>query len=227
KVVKKGGRVLATTLTNRMSENLTKYYEEKGVRVRYLHSDIETLERIEIIRELRLGSFDVLVGINLLREGLDIPEVALVAILDADKEGFLRSERSLIQTFGRAARNVEGRVICYADRMTGSLERAIAETNRRRERQAEYNKVHHITPVSITKEIRDSLYAASEADYVTVPVPKRTEMDVPLAEIPRVITALGKEMARKAKNMEFEEAGRIRDEIKRLKVLELEYGIKS
>ncbi|MDO8643885.1 MAG: helicase-related protein, partial [bacterium] len=140
KVTAKGGRVLVTTLTKRMSENLTKYYEEKGIRVRYLHSDIETLERIEIIRELRLGSFDVLVGINLLREGLDIPEVTLVAILDADKEGFLRSERSLVQTFGRASRNVEGRVICYADKMTGSMQRAIGETDRRREIQAAYNK---------------------------------------------------------------------------------------
>ncbi|EKD42668.1 MAG: hypothetical protein ACD_73C00067G0002 [uncultured bacterium] len=227
-VVAKGERVLVTTLTKKMAENLTKYYAEVGVRVRYLHSDIDTLERIQILRELRLGSFDVLVGINLLREGLDIPEVSLVAILDADKEGFLRSARSLIQTFGRAARNVEGRVICYADTITKSLKKAMDETDRRRIIQAEYNKKHGITPQTIKKEIRNDLYAASDADYFTVDVgPVLKENDVPPDEIPALIRSLKKQMDKHAKNLEFEKAAHLRDEVKSLNEKLLAYGIKS
>ena len=164
----KSQRVLVTTLTKRMAEDLTEYMHEAGIRVRYLHSDIETLERIEIIRDLRLGAFDVLVGINLLREGLDIPECALVAILDADKEGFLRSQTSLVQTIGRAARNIDGRVVLYADKMTRSLEAAIGETNRRREKQQAFNAANGITPESIRKQVTDILQSVAEADYVTV-----------------------------------------------------------
>jgi excinuclease ABC subunit B len=223
-VVEKGERVLVTTLTKRMAENLTQYYAEAGIKVRYLHSDIETLERIETLRDLRLGAFDVLVGINLLREGLDLPEVSLVAILDADKEGFLRSERSLVQTFGRAARNVNGRVICYADTLTGSLKKAIAETERRRSIQEEYNQKYGITPQTIIKEIRDAIHV-SEADYFTPPIDGEAgKPDIPLHEIPKVIEALQKKMKKLAKDMQFEEAAEVRNEIKRLRQMELEYG---
>jgi excinuclease ABC subunit B len=216
-----GYRTLVTTLTKRMAEDLTEYLHENGVRVRYMHSDVETLERIEIVRDLRLGAFDVLVGINLLREGLDIPECALVAILDADKEGFLRSETSLIQTIGRAARNVDGKVILYADRITGSMTRAMAETDRRRQRQESFNLAHGITPASIKKNIADILGSAYERDHVLVdsgladdPVPFGHNLRTHLAE-------LEKKMRAAAADLEFEEAARIRDEIKRLQATEL------
>jgi excinuclease ABC subunit B len=215
--VEAGDRVLVTTLTKRMAEELTEYYGDHGVRVRYLHSDIQTIERSEIIRELREGVFDVLVGINLLREGLDIPEVSLVAILDADKEGFLRATRSLIQTIGRAARNVNGTVILYADKETDSIKKTLAETGRRRERQREYNVEHGITPQTVKKRIsslRDSIW---EADYVTVP--KRTERpepDVPIHELPGVIEALRGEMQEAAKALEYERAAELRDRIRAL-----------
>ena len=223
-VTGQGERVLVTTLTKRMSENLTKYYLEKGVRVKYLHSEVETLERMEILRDLRLGKFDVLVGINLLREGLDLPEVSLVAILDADKEGFLRSERSLIQTFGRAARNVHGKVICYADKMTASLQKAMGETQRRREIQEVYNKKNGITPQTIIKAIRDSLVVAN-ADYVTPELPEAMGGEVALYKIPDRVEELKKEMKKLAKELQFEEAAQIRDEIERLKKIELKFGI--
>src|SRR5206468_398727 len=179
--VEKGERVLVTTLTKRMAEDLTQYYHELGVKVRYLHSDIDTLERIEILRDLRRGAFDVLVGINLLREGLDLPEVSLVAVLDADKEGFLRSSGSLIQTIGRAARNVNGRAVLYADVITASMDRAIRETNRRRAVQKAYNEANHITPQTIIKPIDMSLVAVAESDYVTVPLEDETESETPLS----------------------------------------------
>ena len=210
-------RVLVTTLTKRMAEQLTDYYAEHEIKVRYLHSDIQTIERTEIIRELREGVFDVLVGINLLREGLDIPEVALVAILDADKEGFLRATRSLIQTIGRAARNVNGAVILYADTETKSIRATLAETTRRRRAQLAYNKAHGITPKSVTKAIsslRDSIW---EADYVTVPkTPERFEPEVPAHELPALLDALRAEMKRAAKELEFERAAEIRDRIQTL-----------
>ncbi|OSQ46733.1 excinuclease ABC subunit UvrB [Thalassospira alkalitolerans] len=216
----KGQRVLVTTLTKRMAEDLTEYLHEHGIRVRYLHSDIDTLERIEIIRDLRLGVFDVLIGINLLREGLDIPECALVAILDADKEGFLRSKTSLVQTIGRAARNVDGRVLLYADKMTGSLEYAIDETNRRREKQVAYNKAHGITPESIRSKIRDVLQSVAEQDYVTVDT--GVSGDVMIGHNLRAhIEDLEKRMREAAGNLEFEEAARLRDEVKRLEDQEL------
>ena len=224
KRVAAGERVLVTTLTKRMAEDLTEYYRELGVSVRYLHSDIDTLERIGIIRDLRLGKFDVLVGINLLREGLDIPEVSLVAILDADKEGYLRSETSLIQIFGRSARNVNGRVILYADRVTDSMARAISETRRRRQIQEEYNEKNNITPASIKKSVTDILSTIYEADYYTVPLEKtEEEPDVPPERISQAISNLDREMKEAAKNMEYETAAQKRDQIKKLRELEMKY----
>jgi len=216
-------RVLVTTLTKKMAEDLTDYYHELGVRVRYLHSDIETIERVEIIRDLRKGTFDVLVGINLLREGLDLPEVSLVAILDADKEGYLRSERSLIQTIGRAARNVNGTVILYADGVTASMRAAIDETNRRRAVQEEYNKEHGITPQTVQKAISASLIEIAEADYVDLAgVAEAPDEYVPLVDIPKRVAALRKEMRAAAADLEFERAAELRDEIQRLQARELE-----
>ena len=222
-VAKRGYRTLVTTLTKRMAEDLTEYLHENGVRVRYMHSDIDTIERIEIIRDLRLGAFDALVGINLLREGLDIPECALVAILDADKEGFLRSETSLVQTIGRAARNVDGRVILYADAMTGSMQRAIEETSRRRMKQKAFNEANGITPASIRRGIQDILGSVYEADHVTV--------DIGLADgaaigqnLNATVADLEKRMKKAAGNLEFEEAARLRDEIKRLQTVALAVG---
>jgi excinuclease ABC subunit B len=220
--LKQKERVLVTTLTKRMAEDLTEYYAELGLRVTYLHSDITTLERAKIIRDLRLGVFDVLIGINLLREGLDIPEVSLVAILDADKEGFLRSERSLIQTCGRAARNVHGEVIFYADHMTTAIMRAIEETDRRRKLQAGYNRRHHITPTTIKKSIRDVLTSVYEADYYTVPVAaEETEEFLTVEDITRRIESLEEEMKRAARDLEFERAAELRDRIRALRQQEL------
>ncbi|TVQ57483.1 MAG: excinuclease ABC subunit UvrB [Rhodobacteraceae bacterium] len=213
-----GNRALVTTLTKRMAEDLTEYLHEQGVRVRYMHSDIDTIERIEILRDLRLGAFDVLVGINLLREGLDIPECALVAILDADKEGFLRSETSLIQTIGRAARNVDGRVIMYADKITGSMERAMRETERRRAKQLAYNEAHGITPQSIRKNIGDILQSVYERDHVTPQIEGPAKVGANLAAH---LDALRAQMLKAAENLEFEEAARLRDEVRRLEAVEL------
>ncbi len=213
KVIEKEERVLITTLTKKMSEDLTNYLKEIGIKVKYLHSDIDTLERVEIIRDLRLGKFDVLVGINLLREGLDIPEVSLVAILDADKEGFLRSETSLIQTIGRAARNSEGKVIMYADKITKSMESAIAETIRRREIQMLYNEEHNITPTTIKKKVRDSIEATVAADEETIYGIKETDN---IEEIKENITMLQAEMMEAAQNLQFERAAELRDKIKQL-----------
>jgi excinuclease ABC subunit B len=222
-VARRGYRTLVTTLTKRMAEDLTEYLHENGVRVRYMHSDIDTIERIEIIRDLRLGAFDALVGINLLREGLDIPECAFVAILDADKEGFLRSETSLVQTIGRAARNVDGKVVLYADVVTGSITRAMEETDRRRQKQTAYNQANGITPSSIRRGIQDILGSVYEADHVTV--------DIGLADAPAIghnlqatIAELEKRMKEAAGNLEFEEAARMRDEIKRLQSVALAIG---
>jgi excinuclease ABC subunit B len=222
---KKGERVLVTTLTKRMAENLSAYYGNLGVKVKYLHSDIHTLERVSIIRDLRLGEFDVLVGVNLLREGLDIPEVSLVAILDADKEGFLRSERSLIQTSGRAARNLSGQVIMYADKITDSIKICLSETKRRREIQRRYNEEHHITPESIKKSIHDILASVYEADYVTVPVVSEDrKIYVSENELPVMIKKLKEEMKEAAKNLEFEKAAELRDQIKEYTGILLEMG---
>jgi excinuclease ABC subunit B len=222
-----GYRSLVTTLTKKMAEDLTEYMHEQGVRVRYMHSDVDTLERIEILRDLRLGSFDCLIGINLLREGLDIPECGLVAILDADKEGFLRSETSLIQTIGRAARNVDGRVILYADRMTGSMERAIAETDRRRERQVAYNTEHGITPESVKrdiKEILDSPYESRAMDKLTSTEAKADSRPFTGSNFQAALKDAEARMREAASNLEFEEAARLRDEIKRMKLMDLEFA---
>ncbi len=223
--IDKNERVLVTTLTKRMAENLTDYYAGLDIRVRYLHSDIHTLERVEIIRDLRLGEFDVLVGVNLLREGLDIPEVSLVAILDADKEGFLRSERSLIQTSGRAARNINGKVIMYADKITKSIQACLDETKRRRIIQLKYNEDNNITPESIKKTISNVLSSIYEADYMTVPIDSKGNV-IPVKEedLPALIAKLTKEMKQAAKNMEFEHAAELRDELKELNKILLEMG---
>ncbi|HEY8616429.1 MAG TPA: excinuclease ABC subunit UvrB [Phenylobacterium sp.] len=221
----RGYRSLITVLTKKMAEDLTEFMHEQGIRVRYMHSDVDTLERIEIIRDLRLGAFDVLVGINLLREGLDIPECGLVAILDADKEGFLRSETSLIQTIGRAARNVEGRVILYADHVTGSMERAMAETRRRREKQEQYNLEHGITPATVKSQIKDILASAYERDHVTVPVGVAEDGKPFMGDnFKTTLRDLENKMREAAANLEFETAARLRDEIKRLKLLDLEFA---
>jgi excinuclease ABC subunit B len=223
--VQKEERVLVTTLTKRMAENLTDYYSGLGLRVRYLHSDIHTLERVGIIRDLRLGEFDVLVGVNLLREGLDIPEVSLVAILDADKEGFLRSERSLIQTSGRAARNVGGKVIMYADKITKSIQACLDETRRRRVIQQRYNEENNITPETIKKSISNILGSIYEADYMTVPTDAQGRA-IPAKEedLPALIKKLTAEMKQAAKNLEFEKAAGLRDEIRELNKILLEMG---
>jgi len=218
-------RVLVTTMTKRMAEDLTEYLQEHGVRVRYLHSDIETVERVEIIRDLRLGTFDVLVGINLLREGLDMPEVALVAILDADKEGFLRSQTALIQTIGRVARNFNGRAILYADKITGSMERAMKETERRRLKQEAYNKEHNITPIGIKKAIHDVMegaYADTSVRGRLFPSRKVAEkgedyVAMSAQELTRKMSTLEKQMFEHAHNLEFEEAARVRDKIHEIK----------
>ena len=221
RVAQNGYRTLVTTLTKRMAEDLTEYLHEQGIRVRYMHSDIDTLERIEILRDLRLGAFDVLIGINLLREGLDIPECGLVAILDADKEGFLRSETSLIQTIGRAARNVDGRVIMYADRVTGSMERALLETNRRREKQLAYNQKHNITPATIRKNVEDILAGLYQGDVDLSRVTAKIEPALQGSNLQAVLDGLRSDMYQAAENLDFEEAARLRDEIKRLEAVDL------
>jgi len=222
-VVARGERVLITTLTKRMSEELTNYYRELGVRIKYLHSDIDTIERMQIIRDLRLGEFDVLVGINLLREGLDLPEVSLVAILDADKEGFLRSQRSLIQTCGRAARNINGRVLMYADSVTRSMQACLDETGRRRVKQLAYNEEHGITPETVKKGLRSILESIEEKDYVTQPagVAEAGEEYVAPKEIPKLVKKLRKEMLAAAKELNFEKAAELRDRVKKLELQEL------
>jgi len=219
---KKAERVLITTLTKRMAEDLTEYYADLGIKVRYLHADINTLERMDIIRDLRMGKFDVLIGINLLREGLDIPEVSLVAILDADKEGFLRSARSLIQTCGRAARNVHGKIIMYGDKVTRSMQQAIDETNRRSKIQNIYNKKHNITPASIEKDITSIFESVYESDYVSV-----NKVSEPIAEyrsfddLDEMIKDLEAEMKQAAKELAFEKAAALRDQILELKKLQV------
>jgi len=222
--VNQGQRVLVTTLTKRMAEDLSEYYADLGIKVRYLHSDITTIERTEIIRDLRRGTFDVLIGVNLLREGLDLPEVSLVAILDADKEGFLRSERSLIQTCGRAARNLDGTVIFYGEEITPSMRKAIDETNRRRALQHSYNEAHGITPESIKKDIPDILGSVYEADYAAIPALLEPDQEfMPLDRLPRLIRSLQKQMFAAAKRLDFEEAAHLRDRIYHLERRELEW----
>jgi excinuclease ABC subunit B len=219
KRVAKNERVLVTTLTKRMAEDLTDYLADAGIRVRYLHSEIDAIDRVQILRDLRLGAFDVLVGINLLREGLDLPEVSLVAVLDADKEGFLRSERSLMQIAGRAARNVEGKVILYADHITDSMRRVINETNRRRKIQKKYNEEHGITPQTVYKSIEDVLGATRVADSKTARWEKKSSVELPSERMAReeVIEFLERQMQEAAANLEFERAAELRDEIRRLK----------
>jgi excinuclease ABC subunit B len=215
-------RVLVTTLTKRMAEDLAEYFAEVGVRCRYLHSEIETLERVRILRDLRRGEFDVLIGINLLREGLDLPEVSLVAILDADKEGFLRSTTSLIQSMGRCARHIEGRAILYADRMTDSMRQAIGETSRRRAKQEAYNREHNITPLSIVKSVDMQLARIVEADYITVPADDAAIGEITTEEqLQQAITQLESQMREAAKNFEFERAAALRDRIRSLKQRDL------
>lgn len=224
KTVAKGDRVLVTTLTKRMAEDLTDYLHENGVRCRYLHSGIDTVERVEIIRDLRIGTFDVLVGINLLREGLDMPEVSLVAILDADKEGFLRSDRSLIQTIGRAARNVNGKAILYADKITGSMQRAIDETERRRKKQLAYNKEHGITPKSVHKSVSDILEGAvipgkkkGQSSRKVAEPKAEYHHELSAQELAKEIKMLEDKMMEHARNLEFEEAAAVRDQVARLR----------
>jgi excinuclease ABC subunit B len=223
-------RVLVTTLTKRMAEDLTEYLDEHGARVRYMHSDIDTVERMEIIRDLRLGEFDVLVGINLLREGLDMPEVSLVAILDADKEGFLRSETSLIQTIGRAARHLHGKAILYADRITGSMQRAIGETERRRAKQVEHNRVHGITPRSVQKAVQDIMETGMPGvpgmpqRYAKVAEELAEYASLPADQLRKRVKALEEAMYKAARNLEFEEAARLRDEIRKIQELNLGVG---
>ncbi|KIT14247.1 excinuclease ABC subunit UvrB [Jannaschia aquimarina] len=221
RVSARGYRTLVTTLTKRMAEDLTEYLHEQGIKVRYMHSDIDTIERIEILRDLRLGAFDVLIGINLLREGLDIPECGLVAILDADKEGFLRSETSLVQTIGRAARNADGRVIMYADRITGSMERAIAETDRRRAKQIAYNEEHGITPATVKKNVEDVLAGLYKGDVDMSRVTAKVDKPMAGANLQAHLDALRTQMRKAAENLEFEEAARLRDEVKRLEQVDL------
>jgi excinuclease ABC subunit B len=228
--VKKNERVLCTTLTKRMAEDLTDYYRELGVRVRYLHSDIDTLERIDILRDLRLGEFDVLVGINLLREGLDLPEVSLVAIFDADKEGFLRSVRSLIQTIGRASRNVNGRVLMYADRMTAAMTQAMGETARRRVLQEKYNTEHGIIPTTVVRAVMNLNPASGTMDYFHVPKAQKYGTGAPAKtdeDLGEQIAAMRLEMFTAAENLEFEKAARLRDDLKKLQSLAGEDGAKA
>jgi excinuclease ABC subunit B len=221
-----GERTLVTTLTKKMAEDLTRYYHELGLRVRYLHSEIETLDRVKILRELRQGKFDALIGINLLREGLDLPEVSLVAILDADKEGFLRSSSSLIQTFGRASRNINGRAILYADRVTNSMRGAISETARRRQLQQDYNQAHNITPQSIIKQIVEVLTSVYERDYLDYTrIAEDKEFYLSPLERKQKIEQLEKWMKEAAKNLEFEKAAKLRDEIAKWKRRELELDL--
>ncbi|MEQ1629304.1 MAG: helicase-related protein, partial [Gallionella sp.] len=219
--IKAGERVLVTTLTKRMSEDLTDYLSEHGIKVRYLHSDIETVERVEIIRDLRLGMFDVLIGINLLREGLDIPEVSLVAILDADKEGFLRSERSLIQTIGRAARHLNGKALLYGDKITNSMRRAIDETDRRRNKQLAHNEAHGITPIGVQKRIRDIIDGVYQMDdersLLKAAQTQAKYLAMSAKDISKEVTRLEKEMLQAAKNLEFEKAADLRDQLKKLR----------